>query len=94
MLQIAAGGTLLACGPARAEIKKIDENEPKALSLGYRHDTTQVDQKRFPKHAAAENCSACMAWLGKRTDAWAGCDVFADRLVASNGWCITFVKPK
>jgi hypothetical protein len=90
----AAGGTALCCGTARAAVKKIEENEPKAVSLGYRNETAQVDEKRFPKHKATEHCSGCMAWLGKPADAWAECDLMADRMVANGGWCSSFVKSK
>jgi len=95
MMQIAAGSAALAgvC-PARAVSKKIEESEAKATSLGYRHDTTQVDAKRFPKHTPAEKCSGCMAWLGKPADAWAECDLMADRLVSNGGWCSSYVKLK
>jgi hypothetical protein len=95
MMQIAAASGALACGrQALAAPKKVEESEPKAASLGYRHDTSQVDKKRFPKHAASEKCTNCMAWLGKPTDAWAECDLMADRLVSGNGWCSSYVKAK
>lgn len=91
MMTLVAGGTL-ACGAASAAPKRIEENEPKAVSLGYRHDTAQVDKKRFPKHSASEKCNNCMAFLGKPSDAWAECDLLADRLVANAGWCSSYVK--
>jgi hypothetical protein len=94
MMQIAASGGLLACGRAFAEIKKIEETEPKAQALGYKHDTAQVDGKKFTKHTAGETCGGCLAWLGKRSDPWGSCDIFADRLVANGGWCVTYVKGK
>jgi hypothetical protein len=95
MMQIAVGSTALACGrSAQAVSKKIEESEAKATSLGYRHDSAQVDAKRFPKHTPAEKCSGCMAWLGKPADAWAECDLMADRLVSNTGWCSSYVKLK
>lgn len=90
MLAVAAGGGL-ACGRAMA-IQKIEESEPKAVSLGYKHDSTHVDAKRFPKHTAGEKCNNCMAWLGKSADPWAECDLTADRLVSNTGWCSSYVK--
>jgi len=90
LLAVAAGGGL-ACGRAMA-IQKFEESEAKAVSLGYKHDTAQVDHKRFPKHTVGEKCNNCMAWLGKPTDPWAECDLTADRLVANAGWCSSYVK--
>jgi hypothetical protein len=95
MLRVAAGGAAVACaGPTAAAPRRIEENEPKAVSLGYRHDTTKVDKAKFPKHSPAEKCSNCMAWLGKPADAWAECDLMADRTVSGGGWCSSYVKAK
>lgn len=86
--------TAVACTAAQAQgkLKRVEESEPKAASLGYRHDTAQVDKKRFPKHQASERCTNCMAWLGTKSDAWAECDLMADRLVSGTGWCSSYVK--
>jgi hypothetical protein len=92
MMHVVAGGTALACSQAHAAPKKIEESEPKAASLGYKHDSAQVDGKRFPKHTAAEKCNNCMAWLGKPADPWAECDLTPDRLVSNGGWCSSYVK--
>ena len=92
MMHVVATGTALTCGNALAAPKKFDESEAKAVSLGYKHDTAQVDKKRFPKHGAGEKCNNCMAWLGKPADPWAECDLTADRLVSNGGWCSSYVK--
>jgi High potential iron-sulfur protein len=92
MLQVIATGAAVASNPAAAAAKKLEEADPKAVSLGYKHDSAQVDQKRFPKHTASEKCSNCMAFLGKPSDAWAECDLLTDRLVSVNGWCSSYVK--
>jgi hypothetical protein len=89
-----AAGSLGCAGVSRAAVKKIDESEPKAKSLGYRNDTTQVDRARFPKHSPSEKCNGCMAWLGTKSDAWAECDLLPDRSVAAVGWCSSYVKVK
>lgn len=95
MIQAALGGAALACGQAAvAAPSKIDESDPKAKSLGYKHDSSQVDKAKFPKHAAGEKCTNCMAWLGKPTDAWAECDLLVNKLVAGPGWCSSYVKLK
>lgn len=95
MLQVFAGSAALATtGGLQAAPKKVEESEPKAMSLGYKHDTANVDTKKFPKHAAGQKCNGCMAWLGKSSDAWAECDLMVDRLVNANGWCSSYVKIK
>jgi High potential iron-sulfur protein len=85
------GGALSASASA-AEKKRVEENEPRAATLGYRHDSASADKKRFPKHQASQKCNNCVAWLGKTADAWAECDLLGDRLVASPGWCSSYVK--
>ncbi|MDH4391018.1 MAG: high-potential iron-sulfur protein [Aquabacterium sp.] len=92
VIHLAAAGGAIACGRAVAAPKKFEESEPKAVSLGYKHDSAQVDKARFPKHTAAEKCNNCMAWLGKAGDPWAECDLTADRMVATGGWCSSYVK--
>jgi hypothetical protein len=92
MMNAVLGGTALACSQAQAGLKNIEENDPKAASLGYKHDSAQVDAKRFPKHTAAEKCNNCMAWLGKAADPWAECDLTPDKLVNNGGWCSSYVK--
>lgn len=38
---------------------RLDESNPQAVAMGYKSDTTKVDQIKYPKHAAAQNCSTC-----------------------------------
>jgi hypothetical protein len=72
MLKVVASSAALAtAGSLQAAPKKAEESEPKAVSLGYKHDSATVDTKKFPKHAAGQKCNGCMAWLGKPSEAWA-----------------------
>lgn len=69
--------------------QRVDENDPLARELGYRHDARQVDTGRFPKRAGAQGanqfCHTCQFFQGG--DDWAPCTVFDGRLVNANGWC-------
>ena len=51
-----AGSGLLAGRAARAQAK-VDEADETAVALGYRHDSTKVDAKKYPQHL-------CMITLG------------------------------
>ena len=78
---------------AHAALKKVEETEPKALAVGYRHDTKKVDRARYPKHQPAQKCSNCLAYVpDKPTDEWGECDLMSDRLVFHEGWCSSY-KP-
>lgn len=92
VLQLALGGACLATG-ARAQPARVDEADESAVALGYRHDTTQVDAKKYPQHAASQRCVNCSFWQGAATDAWAGCSMFGRKQIAANGWCVAWRKP-
>ena len=70
----------------------VDEADEQALALGYRHDTSKVDAKKYPSHANAQRCNNCSFWQGKADDAWAGCAMFGRKHVANAGWCQVWSK--
>ncbi len=86
------GATLATAQQAAHAAPKVDEADPQAKALGYRHDTTKVDAKQYPKHADAQKCSTCQLFQGKAADAAGGCPIFAGKEVAANGWCSSWVK--
>jgi hypothetical protein len=91
MMQVAVGSSAVLATQAMAQAK-VDPKDPQAAALGYVADTTKVDAKKYPKHAAAQKCSNCALYAGKPTDAWAGCSLFAGKQVAGPGWCSAYVK--
>jgi hypothetical protein len=91
MMQVAVASTAVVASQAMAQAK-VDEKDPQAVALGYLADTTKVDAKKYPKHAAAQKCSNCQLYTGKPADASGGCALFAGKLVAGNGWCTAYVK--
>lgn len=92
MIQAAACGSVLAAGPAIAQPARVDEKDPQAIALGYVHDTTKADSKKFPKHASDQKCSNCALFQGKVTDPWGGCPLFGAKQVAGPGWCSAWAK--
>ncbi len=92
MLQVAAvGGTLAAATQVHAQAK-LDEKDPQAVALGYMHDTTKVDAKKYPKHTKEQHCGNCALFQGKAGDAWGGCPLFGAKQVNANGWCSAWAK--
>lgn len=79
-------------GQANAQAAKVDEADPQAMALGYKHDTGTVDKAKYPKHDASQKCSTCQFFQGKADDAWGGCPLFPGKEVSSNGWCSSYVK--
>lgn len=76
---------------AFAQPAKLDENDPTAVSLGYKSDSTQVDDAKFPNHKSGQMCSVCKLYQGKAGEAYGPCMVFQGKLVSAKGWCSAFV---
>ena len=90
LLAVAAtGATLAARVGAQA---RVDEKEPQAVALGYVHDASRADVKRFPKYAPGQNCASCALYQAKPTDPWGPCPLFASKQVAAKGWCSAWAK--
>lgn len=94
ILQVVAAGSALATSQAMAQAAatKLEESNAQAIALGYKNDSTKVDQAKFPKHAAAQNCSSCQLFQGKGKDTVGGCPIFPGKQVAATGWCSAWVK--
>lgn len=90
-----ASAAALALGvqhAARAAGPKVEETDPVAASLGYREDTRKVDDKKFPKHVAAQTCGSCQLFQGTAQAPTGGCPLFAGKQVANGAWCSAWVK--
>ncbi len=71
---------------------RLDEQDPAAQALGYRHDAKQVDRKRFGKYQAGQACSNCQLFQVKSGSAWGPCPIYGGRQVAATGWCNAYVR--
>ncbi len=88
-------GTSLAQPKAqdkKGALPQLDEKDPTAQALGYKHDAIKVDKKKFAQYQAGQTCSNCQLFQGKATDAWAPCQIFAGKQVNGKGWCSAYVK--
>jgi hypothetical protein len=94
MLQVVASGAVLSASQAMAQgaAPKLSETDPQAVGLGYKLDTTKVDAKKYPNHAATQNCASCQLFQGKPKDAAGGCPLFAGKQVVATGWCSAWAK--
>ena len=83
---------ITASHSAFAEAAKLEETDPAAAALGYKHDATKVDAKKYPTYAAGNNCAGCQLYQGKASDAWAPCGVMGGKQVNAKGWCVAYAK--
>jgi hypothetical protein len=86
------GVALSASVKAHAQANRIDENTPAATALGYKHDASKIDRKKYPNYSAEKNCANCALYQGKATDPWANCAAVAGKQVNAKGWCIAWAK--
>ncbi len=84
IVSIAAGKSVRAAGP------HLDEKDPTAQSLGYKHDATKVDKVKFAKYRAGETCANCQLYQGKAGEAWGACPIFSGKEVSAKGWCSAY----
>lgn len=89
---IGAGAALVGL-PARSAPTRVDEADESAIALGYRHDSAQVDARKFANHAADQLCIGCSFWQGQANEEWAGCSMFGRKHIAAGGWCVAWRKP-
>ena len=70
---------------------RLDESDPAAQALGYRHDVADVDAGKYPRSAPVDgvqpNCRNCALFQAKGDEEWAGCPIFPGKDVNAAGWC-------
>ena len=90
-----AGGCAVAglnvATPAHAAAH-VEETDETAVALGYHHDTSQTDAKKYPNHTAQQRCVDCAFWQATAADVWGGCAMFGRKQVAAGGWCSAFAR--
>lgn len=70
----------------------LKEDDPAAVALGYKEDTTKVDKAKYPQHKDDQVCEGCLlAPVAKEGDRIA-CTAFQNKLVTKKGWCMAFAK--
>lgn len=89
---LSVGVALNLSANAHAQANRIEENAANATALGYKHDASKVDSKKYPAYAAGKNCSNCMLYQGKPSDAWANCGALGGKQVNAKGWCMAWAK--
>ena len=70
---------------------KVSENDAVARALGYVHEATQANAKRFRKRrrpdAAQQFCGSCRFYSDSELEGWGPCPMVQGKLVKETGWC-------
>lgn len=91
LVAAAAPATLLALRPgSAAAADHVSPSDPLAQSLGYTEDNTKVDKSKFPTYKPGQHCSVCRFYTGTPGKPFGPCQIFAGKLVNSDGWCVSF----
>jgi hypothetical protein len=88
---VAAGSLLFGQAPPPPPVK-LEESDPVAQALGYKHDTTKVDKAKYPNHKDDQVCTGCALFTEKKGEETGPCSAFGGKLVANKGWCAAYVK--
>jgi hypothetical protein len=82
----------VAARTAHAQAARLEESDPAAAALGYKHDATKVDKAKYPAYVAGRNCANCQLFAAKGKEEWAPCAAVGNKLVNAKGWCVAWVK--
>jgi hypothetical protein len=77
---------------AQASTEPVKETDPYPKSMGFRLNTANVDQVKFPRHEVTQKCSECQLFTGAAGEPTGTCSFFK-RVVPIDGWCRNF-KPR
>ena len=87
--QMATDGEQMASNDSggNGDMPRLSEDNPQAKSLQYKHIASDVDHSRYKE---GQQCSNCQLWQGSDSDEWAGCGIFAGKVVKATGWCTAY----
>lgn len=88
----AAALTAALPGTTFGQAPRLEESEPQAIALGYRHDASKVDPRKFPTFAPGRHCANCQLFQAPPSEAWGPCAAVGGKLVNAKGWCLAWVK--
>lgn len=72
---------------AAADLPHLDEKDPAATALKYRHDATQAERTDKPGGKASEQFCRNCKFIQAETGTWRPCQLFPGKAVNEAGWC-------
>jgi len=96
MLHTLAGASVIAAARqahAGTETEAVKETDPYPKSMGFRLNTANVDQVKYPRHTVEQRCSQCQLFKNAAGEPTGNCSFFK-RVVPVDGWCRNFKQVK
>ena len=87
---VAAAAIIPRVAQAQGALPQLDEADPTAAALGYKHDSSKIDAAKYPNHKPAQVCANCKLATGADADAWRPCSIFPGKTVNAKGWCAAY----
>ena len=76
---------------ADGHLAKLDEGDPQAAALSYKHDATQTDASTQAKYEPGQLCKNRNLYQGGSDKEWVPCAIFPGKEVNANGWCSAYI---
>ncbi len=95
MLQVATSVGVLAAVQSTPVLAadKLVPTDPYPKSMGFKLDTNEVDQAKYPRHTTEQACRFCQLWDGGTAD-FGSCSFFDGAITPKTGWCKNFKAKK
>lgn len=87
-----AGSLFLGRDAMAADLPHVDESDPAAVGLGYKHEASEVDQEKHAQYKSGQTCSNCRYFQSDADSGWAPCVIFPGKTVHANGWCSAYAQ--
>jgi hypothetical protein len=68
--------------------ERLSESDSYPKSMGFKLETKNVDNTRYPRHTTEQYCGRCQLFEGNATEG--ECSFYGGRIVPAGGWCKNF----
>jgi hypothetical protein len=90
LMPLASAAAILPRWAHAQGLPALTETDPMGLALGFKLNTADVNQAKYPKHTKDQFCANCLHYATP-TAATARCDLF-NKMVPKEGWCGGYSK--
>jgi hypothetical protein len=95
MVRVATGVGMATIGQFKSAYaaEKLVPTDPYPKAMGFKLNTEEVDQVKYPRHTTEQACHACQLWNGGDAD-FGNCSFFNGAITPKTGWCKNFKVKK
>ena len=90
LIPLAGAAVMLPRVAQAVELPELTETDAMAKALGFKLNTSAVDQAKYRNHTKEQTCGNCLHYAKPDAER-ARCDIFI-KTVPKQGWCSAYVK--